>query len=108
MTTTTLAPRTVEEEVRALRDEQQVIDALYRFAAGQDRKDRTLFLSAFASDATLDFTQPAALLGVEQRPLHGHAWIGRIMDRLAVMDTMHMVTNPRVRVRHRPVTGGGV
>jgi len=35
-------------EVRALRDTQQVIDALYRFAAGQDLKDREMFLSAFA------------------------------------------------------------
>ena len=39
-----------------LLDRTEVVDALHRFAAGQDHKDRELFRSAFAPHATLDFT----------------------------------------------------
>ncbi|WUH98634.1 nuclear transport factor 2 family protein [Spirillospora sp. NBC_00431] len=41
--------------VRELRDRAEIVDALHRFALGQDLKDAALFASAFAADAELDF-----------------------------------------------------
>lgn len=39
-----------------------IIDTLYRCAAGQDVDDRALFESAFAREAVLDFVHPASRL----------------------------------------------
>lgn len=91
-------PHLLETEVRALRDEQQVVDALYRFAAGQDLRRPELFLSAFTADAQLDFTQPAQRLGANIPVMVGRAAIARILDTLAPLDTMHTVSNPRVEL----------
>ena len=43
-------------------DRAEIIDALYRFGAGQDLRDRALFDSAFSRRAKLDFTGPAKRL----------------------------------------------
>ncbi|RZJ07772.1 MAG: nuclear transport factor 2 family protein [Rubrivivax sp.] len=74
-----------------------VLDALLRFAAGQDLGDAALFRSAFTPDATLDFTQPAARLGVELPAfdtLDGIA--GAILPIVAKLDTTHTVSNARI------------
>ena len=84
------------DALRALRVRQEVVDALYRFAAGQDLKDRDLFLSAFAPDATLDFTQPAERFGADIPIMTGRDTIEGILDTLAPLVTSHTVTNPRV------------
>ncbi len=84
------------DALRALRVRQEVVDALYRFAAGQDLKDRDLFLSAFAPDATLDFTQPAERFGADVPVMTGRDTIEGILDTLAPLVTSHTVTNPRV------------
>ena len=84
------------DALRALRVRQEVVDALYRFAAGQDLKDRDLFLSAFAPDATLDFTQPAERFGADIPIMTGRNTIEGILDTLAPLVTSHTVTNPRV------------
>lgn len=86
----------VASEVRALRDREQVVDALYRFAAGQDLKDPDLFLSAFAPGATLDFTHPAGRFGADVPVMPDRETIAGIMTTLAPLDTTHTVTNPRV------------
>ncbi|HEY0674080.1 MAG TPA: nuclear transport factor 2 family protein [Longimicrobiales bacterium] len=86
----------VEAEVRALRDQQQVVDALYRFAAGQDLRDPELFRSAFTSDATLDFTHPARRFGADVPVMVGRQAISEILTTLAPLATTHTVTNPRV------------
>jgi hypothetical protein len=52
-------------------DRYEVVDALHRFAAGQDLRDAELFASAFAPQAELDFTQPARMLGAELPPFRG-------------------------------------
>jgi hypothetical protein len=91
--------RQLESEVRALRDEQQVADALYRFAAGQDLQRRELFLSAFTADAQLDFTQPARRFGKTVPVMDGRSEIASIMELLAPLDTTHTVTNPRVELK---------
>lgn len=74
-----------------------VLDALLRFAAGQDLGDAALFRSAFTPDAALDFVQPAARLGVDLAPfdtLDGIA--GAILPVVAKLYTTHTVSNARV------------
>jgi hypothetical protein len=61
------------------------MDALNRFAAGQDLRDPALLASAFAPDAELDFVQPARQLGVElpvfraSRERSGEQWAKKQM-----------------------------
>jgi SnoaL-like domain len=79
-----------------LRDAHAVVDALYRFAAGQDLKDPVLYRSAFAPHATLDFTQPAQRFGAHIPVMPGREVIEGILTRLEPLVTSHTVTNPRV------------
>jgi hypothetical protein len=83
-----------------LRDRTEVIDALYRFGLGQDLRDRDLFASAFALDATLDFRPAAARWGAELPLMTGRdAIVDTILGGFAGrVDTTHVVTNPRVRL----------
>src|SRR3954462_8579007 len=53
----------LENRTRQLEDRVMILDALHRFAAGQDLRDWELFSSAFTDDAELDFVQPAKRLG---------------------------------------------
>lgn len=78
-------------------DRVAIVDTLYRFAGGQDDRDPALLESAFAQDAVLDFTQPAAALGVDIAPFAGRAEIvDVVMTSTAPLDTTHSVSNPRV------------
>jgi hypothetical protein len=78
-------------------DRTEIIDALYRFAAGQDLRDRALFDSAFSPNARLDFTGPARRLGAEVPVFVDRKNIGdTIFANLRQIDTTHTVTNPRV------------
>ena len=76
-------------------DTAEVVDALYRFAAGQDLGDRELFRSAFAPHATLDFTQPARRFGGDVPVMDGRETIEGILDVVGPLATTHTVTNPR-------------
>jgi hypothetical protein len=85
--------------VVAARIEQrtEIIDALYRFAAGQDLRDPILLASAFGPEAALDFVQPAKKLGIDLAVFKGRDQIvSTIGAALAELDTTHTVTNPRV------------
>jgi hypothetical protein len=74
-----------------------IVDALYRFGAGQDLSDRALFESAFAHDAVLDFTQPAKRLGVDIPVFKSRTDIAdAIFAAIADLDTTHTITNPRI------------
>lgn len=75
-----------------------IVDALYRFGAGQDLQDRVLFESAFAPDAMLDFTQPARSVGgVEMSLLLGrNAIVDAVLANIEELDTTHTVSNPRI------------
>ena len=74
-----------------------IVDALYRFGAGQDLSDRALFESAFAHDAVLDFMQPAKRLGVDLQVFKSRTAIAdAIFAAIAELDTTHTVTNPRI------------
>lgn len=78
-------------------DFMAIVDALYRFGAGQDLHDHALFESAFSRDATVDFTAPAQRLGVKLPVFEGRQAIaGTILSSTARLDTTHSVTNPRV------------
>jgi hypothetical protein len=80
-------------------DIHKVVDALYRFAAGQDHRDRELFESAFGPEAIVDFTQPAARFGITLPAFVGrHAIADTIMGTTTPLITTHSVTNPRVSV----------
>lgn len=83
--------------VPSAQDSIAIVDALYRFGAGQDLRDRGLFESAFSSGAVLDFTQPARLLGAEIAPFDGRQAIAdAVFAAIDGLDTTHTVTNPRV------------
>jgi hypothetical protein len=74
-----------------------IVDALYRFGAGQDLGDRDLFGSAFSADAQLDFSGPARRLGVDLPIFSGrHSIVESIMTTVSRLRTTHTVTNPRV------------
>lgn len=80
-------------------DHHEIIDALYRFGAGQDLRDRLMFESAFAPDATVDFTGPAHRLGASIPVFEGRAAIAdTIMGTTEPLATTHTVTNPRVTI----------
>lgn len=81
-----------------LLDRHEIVDALYRFGAGQDLRDRELFGSAFAAEAQLDFTQPAHKLGAEIPVMRDRATIAGILKTLEPLDTTHTVTNCRTVV----------
>jgi hypothetical protein len=91
-----ILPATIARAVSAV-DRDEIVDALYRFGAGQDLRDRLLFDSAFSVEARLDFTGPAKRLGATLPLLVGRKSIGdTIFSTLANLDTTHTVTNPRV------------
>lgn len=89
----------------SFKDHTGIIDALYRFGAGQDTGNPALFASAFARNATLDFTQPAARLGREMPVLEGRDHIVQtIMHSVSGLDTTHTVTNARVDLQGERAT----
>ena len=97
----TLAPSgaSTSPSLARLIDAAEIVDALYRFGAGQDLRDRALFESAFAEDATLDFTGPAGRLGVTIPVFEGRTTIAdTIFGTIGGLDTTHTVTNPRVTI----------
>jgi hypothetical protein len=78
-------------------DRAAIVDALYRFGAGQDLRDRALFESAFSVQAKLDITGPARRLGVELPVMQGREAItDALMASVVRLDTIHTVTNPRI------------
>jgi hypothetical protein len=80
-------------------DVHEAVDALYRFAEGQDRRNAALFKSAFAPDAIVDFTGPAGRFGITLAPFTGVEEIAAtILGTTAGLTTTHTVTNPRVAV----------
>ncbi|MGW4245348.1 nuclear transport factor 2 family protein [Nocardia sp. NPDC004722] len=86
--------------VAEMRDRAEITDALYRFALGQDRKDKELFASAFTVDAELDFRPAAAKWGAAPPVMAGR---DAIVETILAMftgrvDTTHQVTNPRITI----------
>jgi hypothetical protein len=74
-----------------------IADALHRFGAGQDLRDRSLLESAFSAEATLDFTAVAARLGVTIPAFQGRQAIAdAILTTIARLDTTHSIANVRI------------
>ena len=78
----------------------EIVDALHRFALGQDLADKQLFASSFTPDAELDFRPAAARWGGDVPVMSGRDTIvTTILAGFAGrVDTTHQVTNPRVVV----------
>jgi septum formation inhibitor-activating ATPase MinD len=80
-------------------DKLAVVDALYRFAAGIDLRDKNLLSSALAEEAVSDFRPAAAKAGFEYPVIEGRDFIvAALAASLATLDTTHSVTNPRVTI----------
>jgi septum formation inhibitor-activating ATPase MinD len=80
-------------------DKLAVVDALYRFAAGIDLRDRNLLSSSLAENAVSDFRQAAAKAGFDYPVIEGRDVIVEALTvSLATLDTTHSVTNPRVTI----------
>lgn len=78
-------------------DRFAVVDALYRFAAGIDLRDKTLLASALAENAVSDFRPAAARGGFEYPVIEGRDIIvAALATSLDQLDTTHSVSNPRV------------
>lgn len=80
-------------------DRLAVVEALYRFAAGIDLRDKELLASALTEDAVSDFTPAGAKAGFDYPVLEGRdTIIAALSGSLSQVDTTHSVSNPRVTV----------
>jgi hypothetical protein len=80
-------------------DRLAIVDALYRFAAGIDLRDKSLLSSSLAEGAVLDFGPAGAKAGFEYPVLEGRDFIvAALTASLATLDTTHSVSNPRVTI----------
>ena len=87
-------------------DRLAIGDLAYRYAAGVDRRDQRLFLSAFHPDATLTVVRTDAD-GVEQVFVRtGHDELGAIPELIArYAKTFHFVGNHHCVLRGDEATG---
>jgi septum formation inhibitor-activating ATPase MinD len=80
-------------------DKIAVVEALYRFAAGLDLRDKELLESSFAEDAISDFRPAGKKAGFEYPVLEGREIIVEALrGSLNQIDTTHSVSNPRVSI----------
>jgi len=80
-------------------DKLAVVDALYRFAAGIDLRDKELLASSLAENAVSDFRPAAAKAGFEYPVIEGRDVItSALSTSLSSLDTTHSVTNARVTI----------
>jgi hypothetical protein len=80
-------------------DKLAVVDALYRFAAGIDLRDKELLASSLAENAVSDFRPAAAKAGFEYPVIEGRDVIASALSSsLGSLDTTHSVTNARVTI----------
>ncbi len=86
-------------ESASIADQFAVIDTLYRFAAGIDRRDGALLASSFTADAVSDFRPAATRAGFEYPVLSGRDNIvATLAAALLPLDTTHSVSNPRATI----------
>lgn len=81
----------------ATADKLAVVEALYRYAAGLDLRDKDLLASAFAENAVADFGPATRKAGHEYPPVEGRDTIAAAgSGSLSHLDTTHSLSNPRV------------
>jgi len=86
----TESPAEVHEALRSL---------AARYAAGVDRRQRDLFLSAFHPDATLAVHRPQGGPDGKPRLMRGHAEIGRVVELIDKYPaTFHMLGQGRYQL----------
>ncbi len=73
-------------------DHLEALDAVLRFAVGQDLGDEALYESAFTESAVLDFRDPTRRFGAEVPLMEGRT---RIME-IAYPATQHLITTHSV------------
>ena len=80
-------------------DKLAIAEALYRYAAGIDLRDKELFASALTEDAVSDFRPAAAKARFEYPVIEGRGvLVEAISKSLSSLDTTHTVSNPRVSI----------
>jgi hypothetical protein len=80
-------------------DKLAVVDALYRFAAGIDLRDKDLLASSLAENAVSDFRPAAAKAGFTYPVIEGRdVIVAALTASLATLDTTHSISNPRVTI----------
>lgn len=85
------------KNIQETADKFAVIEALYRFAAGIDLRDKDLLASAFSAEAISDFRPAGKKAGFDYPVLEGRETIvTALMGSLSQIDTTHSVSNPRV------------
>ena len=83
-------------------DHLEIMDALYRFGAGEDLADPDLLASAFSEDAVVDFGPCGRKMGLDFPPVEGGDAIVRFLSATArTQTTSHVITNGRIEL------GGG-
>jgi hypothetical protein len=91
-----MSTQSIESEVR---DRLEVVETLYRFAAGLDFNDENLLKSVFATDVVVDFTEGNRLWGSHIPVLKGLDQVMEFLRPIARdLDTTHTVTNPRTEI----------
>ncbi|NKL37188.1 nuclear transport factor 2 family protein [Rhizobium leguminosarum bv. viciae] len=80
-------------------DKLAVIEALYRFAAGIDLRNKELLSSSLAENAVSDFRPAAAKAGFEYPVIEGRdVIVAALSTSLGALDTTHSISNPRVTI----------
>ncbi|MEB2846506.1 nuclear transport factor 2 family protein [Rhizobiales bacterium RZME27] len=80
-------------------DKLAIAEALYRYAAGIDLRDKALFASALTEDAVSDFRPAAAKAGFEYPVIEGiDVLVAAISTSLSSLDTTHTISNQRVTI----------
>ena len=73
-------------------DVHEVVDVLYRYATGIDRRDWPLFRTCFASDCQFDYGEIGQWRGVDQVTDY------MIEAHIPFRHTLHRITNPVVAI----------
>ncbi len=80
-------------------DRLAVVEALYRFAAGIDRRDWNMLASSLSEDAVSDFGPASAKAGFDYPVIEGRETvIAALSGSLSQLDTSHTVSNPLVTI----------
>lgn len=78
-------------------DRLDIVDALYRLGAGIDENSAELLDSAVVKDAMIDFGPAARTMGIDFPALNGRdAIVASLTATVGLLDTTHVVTNPRI------------
>lgn len=80
-------------------DRLAVVEALYRFAAGIDRRDWNMLASSLSEDAVSDFGPASAKAGFDYPVIEGRETvIAALSGSLSRLHTSHTVSNPLVTI----------